>query len=200
MLSTAVVLFFIIDPFGLVPVFLGVLGKLPRERRGRVLIRELVFALVALLIGLFAGRYVLAALHISQPALTIAGAIVLFLIAIPMIFPSVKLSMETEGEVDPFIVPLAIPMFAGPSAFAMVILLGSGGRPGTWIEWTGAVVLAWAAAGAVLWLGSRLSARLGKRGLVALERLMGMLLVAIAVEMALSGIAAYLETFAPPGV
>lgn len=191
MLSTAVLLFFIIDPFGLIPLYSSILGKLPKERRRPVLIRELIFALLALVVFLFAGRYLLEALHISEPALTIAGALILMLIAIPMIFPSVKLSMEAEGDSEPFMVPLAIPLFAGPSALAMVILLGSGHEGGTRLTWLGSIALAWLAASIVLLLGEAIAGKVGKRGLIAMERLMGMLLVAISVEMFLSGLTKY---------
>ena len=190
MFSTAALLFFIIDPFGLIPLFLSVLSKVPEERRTRVLLRELVFALIALLAFLIAGKYLLRTLHISEPALTISGAIILFLISLPMI----KLSMETEGSSEPFIVPLAIPLFAGPSALALVMLIGSGQQPGGWPQWIGAVVIAWAGASIVLLLGARLAKRIGHRCLIALERLMGMLLVAISVEMLLSGIRLFQAT------
>jgi multiple antibiotic resistance protein len=194
MISNAILLFFIIDPFGLIPIYAGILGRVPAERRTRVLVRELIFALVALLIFLFLGKYLLALLHISEPALSIAGAIILFLISLPMIFPSVKLSMEAEGASEPFIVPLAMPLFAGPSALAMVMLIATSDPTGGWGSWTGAVVLAWAAAAGVLLAGDKLASRLGKRGLIALERLMGMLLVTISVEMLLGGIANYIST------
>jgi len=194
MLSNAVLLFFIIDPFGLIPIYAGILGKIEPQRRTKVLIRELIFALIALLAFLFLGKYLLAVMHISEPALSIAGAIILFLIALPMIFPSVKLSMESEGGAEPFIVPLAMPLFAGPSALAMVMLIASNDPEGKWASWIGAVLLAWAGASAVLLAGNWLGKRLGKRGLIALERLMGMLLVAIAVEMLLGGIAKYINT------
>jgi len=190
MFSTAALLFFIIDPFGLIPLFLSVLNKLPEDRRNKVLIRELFFALIALLVFLVAGKYLLRTLHISEPALTISGAIILFLISLTMIFPSIKLSMESEATGEPFIVPLAIPLFAGPSALALVMLIGSGQQPGGWPTWIGAVVLAWLGASIVLLLGAKLAKLVGVRGLVALERLMGMLLVAISVEMMLSGIRA----------
>jgi MarC family membrane protein len=193
MISTAVLLLFIIDPFGLIPLFTSILSKVPEERRRKVLVRELVFALVALVVFLFLGKYLLQLLHISEPALTIAGALILLLISIPMIFPSVKLSMEAEGSGEPFLVPLAMPLFAGPSALAMVMLMGSGQAPGGWASWLGAVFLAWLGASAVLMLGSALAARIGQRGLIALERLMGMLLVAISVEMFLSGLTQYTE-------
>jgi len=196
MFSTAALLFFIIDPFGLIPLFLSVLNKLPEERRTKVLVRELLIALVALLVFLVAGKYLLRTLHISEPALTIAGAIILFLISLTMVFPSIKLSMESEGSVEPFIVPLAIPLFAGPSAIALVMLIGSGQQPGGWPQWIGAVVIAWAGASAVLLLGAKLAKLVGARGLIALERLMGMLLIAISVEMMLSGISLFQATVA----
>lgn len=193
-ISNAVLLFFVIDPFGLIPLYASILRKVPPERRTRVLVRELLIALVALIVFLFAGKHVLAALHISAPALAIAGALILFLIALPMIFPSIKLSLESEVSPDPFIVPLATPLFAGPSALAFVMLMGSSGEATAWLEWLGTVLIAWAAASAVLLLGNALTSLLGPRGLVAIERLMGMFLVAIAVEMLLSGITRYIET------
>ena len=187
MLSSAILLFFILDPFGLIPVFASVLSKVPPERRTLVLVRELLVALLILLLFFFAGGYILGALHVSQQALTIAGAIILFLIAMPMIFPSIKLSFESEGAGEPLIVPLATPMLAGPSAIAMVML--KSGSPGAWhLQTLAAVVLAWLATAIVLVLGMRIAERVGKRALIAVERLMGMLLVAISVEMFLGGI------------
>lgn len=191
MFSKALLLFFIIDPIGLIPVITSVLAKVPPERRRSVLLRELVFALIALVGFLFLGSYVLTMLHITQPALTIAGAMILLLISLPMIFPSIRLSMEAEGMNEPFLVPIAVPLIAGPSALAMVMLMGSG--DGSPINWLGSVSLAWLGTLVVLLMSNRLSHRLGKRGLVALERLMGMLLVAISVEMFLSGIEMFLE-------
>jgi MarC family membrane protein len=194
-ISNAVLLFFVIDPFGLIPVYLALLGRLPPQRRARVLARELVIALFALLFFLFAGRYVLSALRISEPALLIAGALILFLIALPMIFPSVKLRLDSETQAEPLIVPLATPLFAGPSALTFVMLIGNGA--GDWATRLGTVLIAWAAAALVLAVGNWIAAWIGPRGLVAVERLMGMFLVAMAVEMLLSGITQYHATLAP---
>ena len=191
MISNAVLLFFVIDPFGLIPLYAAILQRVPASRRTRVLVRELLIALVALILFLFAGKYVLAALHISEPAMTISGALILFLIALPMIFPSIKLSMDSEGASEPFIVPLATPLFAGPSALALVMVMGAGETATNWVLWLGTVFLAWAAASAVVLLGHMLARWIGQRGLVAIERLMGMFLVAIAVEMLLSGLSRY---------
>jgi MarC family membrane protein len=198
MLSNAVLLFFVIDPFGLIPMYLAVLRRVTPERRRVVLVRELLIALAALVVFLFAGQYVLDALHISSPALVISGAIILFLIALPMIFPSIKLSMDTETPSEPFIVPLATPLFAGPSALTLVMLMGSkGDEAASWPLWLATVFGAWAAAAIVLLLGQEIATRIGPRGLVAVERLMGMFLVAMAVEMLLSGVSQYFGTLPP---
>jgi len=189
-ISDAVLLFFVIDPFGLIPLYTTLLARVPQPRRRRVLMRELTIALLALVAFLFAGKYLLSVLQISAPALVIAGALILFLIALPMIFPSIKISMDTEGATEPFIVPLATPLFAGPSALTLVMLLGSDGDS-AWPEWLGTVFIAWLAAAIVLLLGQAIATRLGPRGLTAVERLMGMLLVAISVEMLLSGLSQY---------
>jgi multiple antibiotic resistance protein len=193
-LSNAVLLFFVIDPFGLIPIYAALLTRVPRERHMPVLVRELLIALVALVLFLFAGRYVLSALRISEPALLIAGALILFLIALPMIFPSVKLRLDSEGQSEPLIVPFATPLFAGPSALTFVMLIGSGA--GDWSTRLATVLIAWAAASLVLALGSWIAAWIGARGLIAVERLMGMFLVAMAVEMLLSGISRYYATLA----
>jgi MarC family membrane protein len=192
-LSNTVLLFFVIDPFGLIPLYAALLGRVPSERRTRVLVRELLIALVALILFLFTGKYLLSLMHISEPALAIAGALILFLIALPMIFPSIKLSMETEGSAEPLIVPLATPLFAGQSALTLVMLIGSGGVS-RWPEGVATVVAAWLAASVVLLLGNLIAVRIGRRGLIALERLMGMFLVAMSVEMLLSGISRYSAT------
>jgi len=194
MLSDALLLFFVIDPFGLIPLYEASLRKVPLDRRVSVLIRELLIALVVLIAFLFAGKRVLAALHISEPALIVSSALILFLIALPMIFPSIKLSMETDSSPEPFIVPLATPLFAGPSALAFVILMASRQPSTDWPRLLGAVFLAWLAASVVVLLGHALARKTDPRALAALERVMGMLLVAIAVEMLLSGISGYLTT------
>jgi MarC family membrane protein len=194
-LASALLLFLIIDPFGNIPVFLSVLKDVEPSRRTRIVVRELLIALGVLLAFLFGGRYLLTVMGISEPALTVAGAILLFLIALRMVFPSPKGLFDEQIAGEPFIVPLAIPFVAGPSAMATVLLIGSGDAE-HWPEWVAAVLLAWLGASVMLLLGARLAGVLGKRGLIAMERLMGMLLVAIAVEMFLSGVSAFLRTHA----
>ena len=195
LLSAFVLLFLVMDAAGNVPLFLSALAPVAPARRRLVIVRELLIALAILVAFLFLGPQLLALLGVTEAGLAIAGGVILFLIALKMIFPQPGgFAEDVSGE--PFIVPLAIPFVAGPSAMATVMLIMSG-DPERWPVWLGALVLAWAASAAVLLLANRLSRRLGHRGLIAIERLMGMLLTALAVEMLLRGIRAALA--APPG-
>jgi MarC family membrane protein len=185
--STVVLLLLVMDPFGNIPFFVSALQRVEPHRRGRVVARELLVAYGVMVAFLFAGRVFLDLLGVSGPALTLAGGVVLFLIAIRMIFPSPGRTLEEEIEGEPFLVPLAIPYVAGPSVLATELLLMSR-EPERWPVWLLAVSLAWAATAIIVLLGSRVSERLGKRGLLAAERLMGMVLVAVAIQMFLAGI------------
>lgn len=196
LLSAALLLFLVMDPFGNVPIFLSVLRSVDEDRRRRVIARELLIALVFLLAFLFGGRYLLNAIGISESTLTVAGGVILFLIALRMIFPSpggvfgadAENAEDAAGE--PLLVPLAVPLIAGPSAMASVLFIMSS-NPARWLEWLAALGLAWGATGAVLLLAPNLARLMGQRGLVATERLMGMVLTAIASKMVLTGIAEF---------
>lgn len=190
-MSAAVLLFFVMDPLGNVPLFLTALRRVAPSRHRRVILRELVIALGVLVAFLFLGRGLLGLLRISAEALTVSGGVILLLIALRMIFPSSENTLREEVEEEPFIVPLAVPYTAGPSALATVLLLTSR-EPGRWPEWLLALVLAWLASGVVLYFAAGLSRKLGQRGLVAMERLMGMLLVTVAMEMLLGGLRLYM--------
>ena len=185
--SATILLFMVIDPFGNAPFFMCVLKEVSPERRQQVIKRELVIALGVLVFFLFFGHFLLAVLHISEPSLSIAGGIILFLIAIRMIFGSLSKAFEGDPAGEPFIVPLAIPSVAGPSAVATELLLMAR-EPHRWPEWLLALLVAWLATCTILMLSARLSRLLGERGLLALQRLMGLLLTTIAVEMFVSGI------------
>jgi MarC family membrane protein len=186
-ISAAIMLALVIDPIGNVPVYLSALSNVEPARQRYVVVRELLIAYAILVLFMFLGQHVLALMHISDPALTIAGGVVLFLIALRMVFPTSERSGREEIDGEPFIVPLAIPYVAGPSALATVMLLMSR-EPSRWVQWWIALTLAWLASAAVLVAGSSLRRWLGRRGLVAMERLMGMVLVAVAVQMFLDGI------------
>ncbi|MEZ4587723.1 MAG: MarC family protein [Gemmatimonadales bacterium] len=191
--SAALLLFFVMDPLGNVPLFLSALRGVAAERHRIVIVRELVIALGVLVVFLFFGPQILAGLHVSGTALTVAGGVVLLLIALRMVFPSADHSLREEVGQEPFVVPLAIPYVAGPSALATVLLLTSR-EPDRWLEWLAALVIAWMASGLVLFFASGFARVLGSRGLLAAERLMGMLLVVVSVEMILSGLRDYLAT------
>lgn len=198
-LSAAILLFLILDPLGNVPLFLSLLKTLPPRRRRIVLARELLIALGVLLVFLFGGQYLLAVMHLRQESVSIGGGIVLFLIGIRMIFPSREGMFGELPEGEPFIVPMAVPLVAGPSGMAAVMLLSnsSEGRMGDWVV---ALLLAWAGTAAILFSATTLYRWLGDRVLVAVERLMGMLLVALSVQMFLDGVQAYFAAGAPlPG-
>ena len=190
-LSAALLLFLILDPLGNVPVFLSVLKPLPPHRQRVVLVRELLIALGVLMAFLWGGKYALELMHLRQESVAIAGGIVLFLIGIRMIFPRPEGLLGELPDGEPFIVPLAIPLIAGPSGMAAVMLMGSN-EPGRLGEWSLALLLAWAATAAILLAAPLLYRLLGRRALAAVERLMGMLLVAISVQMLLDGLSAYL--------
>ncbi len=185
--SAALLMFLVLDPIGNIPIFLSLLGGYPPARARTILLRELAFALGMLLIFLFGGRYLLEVLQISEPALSIAGGIILFLIALQMIFSDVREIFRHTPEGEPFVVPLAVPLIAGPSAMTTVLLLMAR-EPHRWWEWLLAVLLAWLVSGAILLTASFFSHILGRRGLTALERLMGMLLTTVAVQMFLQGL------------
>jgi multiple antibiotic resistance protein len=189
--SAAVLLFFVMDPLGNVPLFVSALTKVAPERHRLVVARELLIALGVLVAFLFVGPKLLELLHVSGTALTVAGGVVMLLIALRMVFPTTESSLEKDLAAEPFIVPLAIPYVAGPSAMATVLLFTSR-EPDRWPAWLLALLLAWLATGVVLFFASGFARLLGSRGLIAVERLMGMLLVVVAVEMILSGLRLYL--------
>jgi multiple antibiotic resistance protein len=193
-ISAAFLLFLIMDPLGNIPIFLAVLKDLAPARRRIVLVREMLIALGVLMLFLFAGKYILAALHLRQESMSIAGGIVLFLIGVRMIFPPTEGGVfgESPGS-EPFIVPLAIPSVAGPSAMAALMLLAQD-HPDRTVDWSIALVTAWFATSVILFSSTVLYRLLGASVLTAFERLMGMLLVALSVQMVVDGL---LSAFKP---
>lgn len=189
----AVTLFLIMDPLGNVPVFNAVLSRLDQVRRTKVVARELIIAFFILLGFLFAGETLLAFLGLTQPSLNIAGGVLLFIISLRMIFPSRPDHTEDAVDEDPFIVPLAVPLIAGPSTIAVLLLLNSS-QPGRIVEWTVALFLAWLGTTILLLGSSQLMNVIGMRGALALERLMGMILIILATQMLLDGIRDFVAT------
>ena len=193
-LSAGILLFLIMDPLGNIPLFLSLLKNVAPERRRRVLVRELIIALAALFAFLLGGGFVLKALQLRPESISIAGGIILFLIGVKMIFPPRDGNMfgDTGAGVEPFIVPMAIPGVAGPSAMAALLLL-TNSQPGRTAEWGLALFAAWLGVALILLSSTFLFRWLGESVLTALERLMGMLLIALSVQMFLSGLTAYLH-------
>ena len=187
-LSAAITLFLVLDPLGNIPFFLSALKPVEEARRSKVILRELLIAYVALVFFLFLGRPFVALLHLRSESITIAGGIILFIISSRMIFPETKNAGAEDVEGEPLLVPLAIPGVAGPSAMATVLLL-VGNAPDRILEWFAAVTGAWLAAGAIILASPILFRVLRQRGLIAMERLMGMILVALSVQMFLDGLA-----------
>ena len=192
--ATAITLFLIMDPLGNVPIFLVVLERVAEHRRRYIILRELIIALIVMLLFLFAGPAMLRTLGISPEAVAIAGGLVLLIIAIRMIFPlrgSSVMGDDDEDNGEPLLVPLAIPLLAGPSLLATMMLRVNSGNI---LQHTlPALLLAWAASAVILLASPFLYRIFGNRGLKAMERLMGMVLICISVQMLLNAFARVLH-------
>lgn len=188
--SAAVTLFLIMDPLGNLPVFMSVLKSIEPKRRKFILARELLFSLVIMMIFLFSGQAVLDFLNVRQESVSIAGGIILFLIGLKMIFPQPGGVTGLASGEEPFIVPLAIPMIAGPSVLAALILLANQDST-RMLDWSLALAAAWLVSAGILMLSGTFHRLLGERGLTAIERLMGMILIMISIQMLLDGIGHY---------
>ena len=188
--SAAVLLLLVIDPFGNVPIVVSALANVAPERRAKVILRECAAAYVILLAFMFGGQAFLRWLQLSEVSLAIAGGIILFLIALRMVFPHPEGVFGDAPGTEPFLVPLAIPLIAGPSAIATVMLMVSR-NPSQRLAWVVALTTAMAVATIVLVAAYRLQRVLGERGMIAVERLMGLVLTALAVQMLLDGVRAF---------
>jgi multiple antibiotic resistance protein len=188
MLSIALLLFIVLDPFGNMVTLNTLLGAHAPARRRRIMLRESAIALAILLLCVFAGGSVLSVLGLQAYTLGISGGIVLFMIALGMVFPARRV-MDDEGLEDPLVVPIAMPLIAGPGAISIVIVLAEKNPLPAVV---GAVTVAAVTAALILTVSPTLFVVLGRRGALALERLMGILLVMLSVQMVLDGVALYL--------
>jgi multiple antibiotic resistance protein len=190
-LSTALSLFILMDAIGNIPLFLTFLKDVSPKRQRWVILREMLIALGIIIAFTFLGDYILAIIGVSQDAAQVSGSIILFLIALRMIFPSQQdYENDNPHEREPFIVPLAIPFVAGPAVIAAVMLYSHQQVIHRWSTIL-AILIAWSATTVILICSSSLQKILGRRGIIASERLMGLVLTLIAVEMFLKGISAY---------
>ncbi|WJY15382.1 YhgN family NAAT transporter [Pectobacteriaceae bacterium CE90] len=193
MISATVLLLLIMDPLGNLPIFMSVLKHLDPKRRRIVLIREMVIALGVMLVFLFAGEKILAVLNLRTETVSISGGIVLFLIAIRMIFPSQEGdSTGLPAGDEPFLVPMAIPLVAGPSILATLMLL-SHQYPYQLLHLALALFIAWGISFVILLMSNVFLRLLGDKGVGALERLMGLVLVMLSTQMFLDGVRAYMK-------
>ncbi len=190
--TATITLVLVMDPLGNIPVFLSILKSYELKRQVHIIIREVFIAFLILTLFLFFGSHIMTGLNITASALSIAGAIILFLIALKMIFPSEKVDEESAPTEEPLIVPLAIPLTSGPSAIAIVMLFATR-QPDNMHLLFSAITISSIIYLAIMLLAHRLMRILGNRGLIAIERLMGMILTTIAVQMFLSGLIAYLH-------
>ena len=189
-ISAVVPLFLTMDPLGNIPLYVSVLKAVPPDRRRVVLIREIAFAYLVMLVFLLLGDYIMRFLRLDQSTISISGGVVLFLIALRMIFPVNSVSGDSlEGE--PFLFPLAVPLFAGPSVLATLLLMQRSEPAETRLLLL-AVTIAWAVSGIILLSSTFFYRILRERGLLAVERLMGMLLVMVAVQMLMNGVRTFL--------
>ncbi|WP_321402281.1 MarC family protein [Maridesulfovibrio sp.] len=183
-------LFLIMDPLGNLPVCLSMLRDYSPSRQRKILLRELFFALGITILFMYLGAGLMKMLNIHQSTLRIAGGVILFIISMKMIFPKPESTTE-DVEKDPFIVPIAVPLFAGPSLLAAVMVYGSKGDAG--LNVLSGVLIAWGMSFAIMMTGPTMSRVLGKRGLRACERLMGLILILLSVQMLEDGVAYYIN-------
>ncbi|MBN2479796.1 MAG: NAAT family transporter [Parachlamydiales bacterium] len=196
MLYIAISLFIVMNPIGSSSLFLSLLKGIPKKRQLQIVFRELLIALFVIIIFNYIGQILLSFLNITQEVVQVAGGVVLFLLSIKMLFPPPEEAKHTEeAELkkikEPFIVPLAIPLIAGPAVLAMVMLF-SQQQPSNVIM-IGAIFISWLASLIILLLSAQLSEWLGERGILATERLMGFIMVLISIQMFLSGIKTFMK-------
>jgi MarC family membrane protein len=194
-LSATILLIVITDPLGNIPLFISNMKKVRRERRLKVIVRECAVAFAVLLVFMLFGRQMLSLLRLSEETLRIAGGVILFLIALNMIFPGTGAAVGQDGVADePFIVPIAIPLVSGPSAMVTAMLV-AGSNPHRMLEWIAALAITIAVTFVVFLASDKIKDALGEQAISAIEKLMGLVLTAMSIEMLLSGVASYIKQF-----
>ena len=191
--SALLLMFLMADPLGNIPVFISTLKQVAPERRSKIILRECLIAALVLAIFAFGGKAFLDALGLSQAALSIGGGLIVLLMAIRMVFPSKEGVFGLAPGGEPFIVPLAIPAIAGPSTLATILLL-VGHDPDRMLEWLAVVLLTCLISAVILVFAERVQALVGERTTAAFERLMGLILATMAVQMFLTGITQFIQT------
>ena len=192
LVAMAFSLFLLMDPVGNIPFFIAILKDIPRRRQLQIIFRELLIALGVLILFHFIGDLLLVSLQVTEYSVLISGGIILFLLALKMIFPGKNdLDLPLSSDKEPFIVPLAVPLVAGPAALAAIILYS---RQEAGLKPVIAIVIAWIATTLILLGSAFLNKILGKKGIIACERLMGLILTMVAIQMLLQGVAEFIGT------
>jgi len=187
--SLTLTLFLIMDPLGKVKQFLSILDGIPHRRQRLVIAREMIMALVAMMVFSLLGEYISAAFQVNKTTIFISAGIILFLTAIRILFPKEDHLPRVPGN-EPFLVPLAIPMIASPALLATIMLF-SQAEPLMW-PMVYSILMAWGISSVLLIFSRPLRRILTQNGLLAIERLMGMVLVLIAVQRFLEGIVLFM--------
>ncbi|WP_428052670.1 MarC family protein [Candidatus Avelusimicrobium stercoris] len=190
-ISSVITLALVMDGFGNIPLFIAALKKVAPERRKTVLIRELSIALLIMVAFLFLGKWFLRAFGIHEYSLSIAGGIILFIISVKLVFGGDEEPKNDPKEDEPFVVPLAIPLVAGPAALSMVMITAA--QQSNKFITLGAVIVASVINSIILMASFPISNLLGKRGLIAIERLTGMILILMSVDMVMGGISTFMS-------
>lgn len=191
--SALILLLLVLDPLGSLPIFISVLRNVEPARRARVAVREGLIAFAVLMAFMLGGQHFLRVMRLSERSLEVAGGVILLVIAMRMVFGGSSQIYASEREArEPFIFPLAVPLLAGPSAMATVLLLASRQPAGLW-QWVAAITVAMAICTAVLLAADRIRRLLGDSVVTAMEKLMGLVLTAIAIEMLLAGVKRYFD-------
>ena len=185
-ISIAIIIFLVMDPVGNLPLFISILKKFPPKKQRLIIIRESLIALGILMSFVLMGQRFLKLLQISETSIELSGGVILMIIALKMIFSSSDESNGRKENEEPLIVPLAVPLIAGPSAISVVIL--QTGRENSLLVIAAALLLAWTGSTVILLLSDRINKLFGQRFINALESLMGLLLAAVAMQMFINGI------------
>ncbi len=195
MFSVALSIFIVMNAIGSASIFLFFLKGIPVKRQKQIVFRELLIALFIIILFYFIGNVLLNFLNITENIVQISGGVILFLLSLKMLFPPEKAHhvevVELQKIKEPLIVPLAIPLIAGPAVLATVMLYS---QQQTMFVMLGAISIAWLVSLVILILSSIISEKLGENGITAVERLMGFIMVLIAMQMFLSGVKDFLKS------
>ncbi len=192
LLTIILALFLIMDPIGNIGSFLLLLKDETPNRQRFIIVREMLIALMVMLFFNFVGEHLFDLLNVSEVAVRLASGMILFLIAIQILFPNTNSLRANLPKDNPFIIPLAIPLIVGPSVIASIMLFAHI-EPSQLLMVEG-IGIAWAMALTVLLMGPFLHRYLGDNGLIACERLMGMVLVMLAIQRFMEGIQLFVKT------